>query len=438
MTQSLDLLFCSDTLSDFRFQISALEFGNPCTSGSFGTVYRGTINTNEEVYWTNLSDCINNPSNIHQVAVKVFKIDSGRAVEKYEKAMRRELKVWLRLSKHPTIVPLLGIAHAGLPLPVLISQWMPSGTLYTYLEQPINTITASNKVELVRGVADGLGYLHSENVVHGDLHPANVLVDGVGNPRLTDFGLATVVGDAELQLGMTTVTREFDVRWRAPEVIGVDPKDEPVRPNFKSDIYSFGGVMFFIVSGDIPWKEKKQPHIIIELSKRATPARPDNIFYDHWNLIQKCWSWNPDDRPEATEITCSDIHDDFTSQISALKLGNPCKSGSFATVYQFTIETSEGTKEVAVKVFKTDSGRAVEKYVRAMRRELNVWIRVSKHQNIVPLLGTADVESPCPALVSQWMPSGTLDTYLEKHGTITTLAKAHLVRGVADGLGYRS
>ncbi|KAG1802472.1 kinase-like domain-containing protein [Suillus subaureus] len=385
-----------DTLSDFRFQISALEFGNPCTSG--------TINTNEGT---------------KEVAVKVFKIDSGRAVEKYE-------KVWLRLSKHPTIVPLLGIAHVGLPLPVLISQWMPSGTLYTYLEQPINTITASNKVELVRGVADGLGYLHSENVVHGDLHPVssgNVLVDGVGNPRLTDFGLATVVGDAELQLGTTTVTREFDVRWRAPEVIGVDPKDEPVRPNFKSDIYSFGGVMFFIVSGDIPWKEKKQPHIIIEYRKER--------------LLLKCWSWNPDDRPEATEITCSDIHDDFTSQISALKLGNPCKSGSFATVYQFTIETSEGTKEVCLTTVPKLLNRSSDIH-QAMRRELNVWIRVSKHQNIVPLLGTADVESPCPALVSQWMPSGTLDTYLEKHGTITTLAKAHLVRGVADGLGYRS
>jgi hypothetical protein len=60
--------------------------------------------------------------------------------------MRRELKVWLRLSKHPTIVPLLGIAHVGSPFPALISQWMPSGTLYMYLEQ--GTISAFAKVEL--------------------------------------------------------------------------------------------------------------------------------------------------------------------------------------------------------------------------------------------------------------------------------------------------
>jgi serine/threonine protein kinase len=76
----------------------------------------------------------------------------------------------------------------------------------------------------------------------------NVLIDGSGNPRLTDFGLATVVGDAEFQLNTTTANRSFNPQWRAPEVIGVDPEAELVRPNFKSDVYSFGGIMFFVRS----------------------------------------------------------------------------------------------------------------------------------------------------------------------------------------------
>jgi serine/threonine protein kinase len=135
-----------------------------------------------------------------------------------------------------------------------------------------------------------------------------------------------------------------------------------------------------------------------------------------------------------------DIPNDFTSQLFALKSEDPgpCESGSFGTIYRRNINTSEGTTEVAVKVLNIDPGRAVEKYDKAMRREIKVWLRLSKHQTIVPLLGIAYVGFPLPVLVSKWMPSGTLYMYLEKQGTITDLAKADLARGVADGLRYRS
>ncbi|KAG1731477.1 kinase-like domain-containing protein [Suillus paluster] len=173
---------------------------------------------------------------------------------------RRELELWLRL-KHAAIVPLLGIANVDSPFPALVSQWMASGTLYMYFEQ--GTIALSSKVKLASpsltsrssilchqamGVANGLKYLHSKNVVHGDLHPANVLIDDSGNARLTDFGLATVAGGMELQLSASTVSRELDSRWGAPEVIRIEDDRCPERPNFKSDIYSFGSIMFFVRS----------------------------------------------------------------------------------------------------------------------------------------------------------------------------------------------
>ncbi|KAG2072303.1 kinase-like protein [Suillus decipiens] len=107
-----------------------------------------------------------------EVAVKIFRMgpQAGRAMEKINKGISRELKVWLRL-QHPTIVPLLGIANVpDSPFPALISEWMPFGTLYVYLETQ-GTISASTQIKLARGVANGLEYLHSQNVVHGDLHP---------------------------------------------------------------------------------------------------------------------------------------------------------------------------------------------------------------------------------------------------------------------------
>ncbi|KAJ8597347.1 hypothetical protein M405DRAFT_555311 [Rhizopogon salebrosus TDB-379] len=85
------------------------------------------------------------------------------------------------------------------------------------------------------------------------------------------------------------------------------------RPTFKSDIYSFGGIMFFIVSGDMPWKEKKSYQISIELSRRVAHARPENIFDDHWNLIEECWSWDRADRPDATTVLTNDCWSTYAS-----------------------------------------------------------------------------------------------------------------------------
>jgi len=72
------------------------------------------------------------------------------------------------------------------------------------------------------------------------------------------------------------------------------------------DLFPLGSSILIshqIVSGDAPWKEKKHSfQICIELSKQTTPARPDNMYDYHWDLIQKCWSWEPGDRPDATRV----------------------------------------------------------------------------------------------------------------------------------------
>ncbi|KAG1777042.1 kinase-like domain-containing protein [Suillus placidus] len=266
-----------------------LQGKSPCASGAFGSVYQCTIKSGEGTV---------------EVAVKIFSMapHAGRAKDKIDRGIRRELKVWVGL-RDSTIVPLLGFANVNeSSFPALVSEWMSSGTLYEYLEER-GTISASAKVTLAKGVADGLAYLHSNKVVHGDLHPGNVLIDSSGHPRLTDFGLATVAGDKELQWNSTTAGRNFNPRWRAPEVMGVGQSGSTVtRPNFKSDVYSFGSVMFFIVSGVIPWNGKTSQYIIIQLSKQATPARRDNILVGHWGFINRCWSWNPVDRPEAMGV----------------------------------------------------------------------------------------------------------------------------------------
>ena len=58
----------------------------------------------------------------------------------------------------------------------------------------------TNMLKLLMGVAEGLGYLHSQGIVHGDLRGANVLISEDGVPTLSDFGLAKFLEDVSRYL----------------------------------------------------------------------------------------------------------------------------------------------------------------------------------------------------------------------------------------------
>ncbi|KAJ8591200.1 hypothetical protein M405DRAFT_123569 [Rhizopogon salebrosus TDB-379] len=52
----------------------------------------------------------------------------------------------------------------------------------------------------------------------------------------------------------------------------------------------------------MPWQEKRYSQIIIELSRGVFPMRPGNMRDNRWNLVQECWSWDPEDRPGCAEV----------------------------------------------------------------------------------------------------------------------------------------
>lgn len=110
------------------------------------------------------------------------------------------------------------------------------------------------------GVAKGLDYLHSSNVVHGDLKgvrrslcifsdsysrrpvQSNIQVDAHGKPRLSDFGLATIARDTN-SLDTATEERDTTIRYSAPEIL-MDTE----RHCKESDVFAFGMVIIEVRS----------------------------------------------------------------------------------------------------------------------------------------------------------------------------------------------
>ncbi|KAG1808532.1 kinase-like domain-containing protein [Suillus variegatus] len=80
----------------------------------------------------------------------------------------RELTLWLKL-EHKNIVPLWGVADGFGSLPSLVSPWLENGALTGYLRRVHERLSYNEKFALLKDIAEGLQYLHSQSITHGDL-----------------------------------------------------------------------------------------------------------------------------------------------------------------------------------------------------------------------------------------------------------------------------
>lgn len=174
--------------------------------------------------------------------------------------------MWKHL-KHPNIVPLLGVTTDPFQL---ISEWVPSGDLPSYIGKdtgadrlglvgaPAVVLLCAYSYHKLSDVAEGLCYLHSRNMVHGDLKGVrglppshftimltpgqpNILVDDSGHARITDFGQAKVTQSLDT---IRSASRHGNTpRWAAPEILDEQP------PSREADVFSFAMVMIEVCRG---------------------------------------------------------------------------------------------------------------------------------------------------------------------------------------------
>eukprot|EP00927_Polykrikos_kofoidii_P065293 TRINITY_DN6106_c0_g1_i7.p1 TRINITY_DN6106_c0_g1~~TRINITY_DN6106_c0_g1_i7.p1 ORF type:complete len:247 (-),score=27.33 TRINITY_DN6106_c0_g1_i7:296-928(-) len=159
--------------------------------------------------------------------------------------------------------------------------------------------TLDERKQLISGIGYGLKYLHSRQpcIVHGDLKPANILVieGGAGTtdselrPKIIDFGLSRVLTQHARPLGGS-------VRWMAPEVyFGRES------PASSADVFSFGKVMFFIVTGIRPAACARRRVLPLDWPNENLLAgcfRP---------TVERCLDAVPGYRPSMCEIMTSEM-----------------------------------------------------------------------------------------------------------------------------------
>ncbi|KAF5326494.1 hypothetical protein D9611_000771 [Ephemerocybe angulata] len=198
------------------------EGDHAVTAGHFGEIWKGRFQGDP-------------------VCVKVVKVYARSDVDKLLKAFTREAILWSHLS-HENVLPFYGIHRlddiAGRMC--LISPWMENGNIGEYLLQN----PEAKRPVLASDVCSGLAYLHAQDIVHGDLKGANILVTRTGRACVADFGLS-IIAENEIMRWTSTAsaaTPGGTVRWQAPELF--NPEAEDTKSSKMSDVYALGCVFY--------------------------------------------------------------------------------------------------------------------------------------------------------------------------------------------------
>ncbi|QRV76146.1 Serine/threonine-protein kinase [Ceratobasidium sp. AG-Ba] len=247
------------------------------------------------------------------VAVKVphvtMKHMRGTERQEIERRLDRELKTWRNL-QHPNILPLLGtctdlgVFPFALPLPSMITEYCPLGTLADYLAAGEERI---DDLAMIHDIASAVVYMHERDpaVVHGDLKAENILISQNRTPRISDFGLSRAVKSSDVPTGYTTSTFHGSLRWMSPELHEPDENGRPPPFSIASDIWAFGMVILEIETHDIPWAHLvSDSAVMLGVMRGKTPPPPKNVIIlpALWTLMQDCWKQNPAERVSMQDL----------------------------------------------------------------------------------------------------------------------------------------
>src|SRR6476620_3136854 len=242
--------------------------------GGFGVVYR-----------------CSQPALDRTVAVKV--LTSDLEPDSLERFVREQVAMG-KLSGHPHIVTSFQAGPTATGRPYIVMQYHPHGSLETKIHAT-GPLGWADALHIGVKVAGALETAHRRGTLHRDVKPANILLTEYGEPQLTDFGIARIIGGFETADGAVTGSPAYT----AQEVLLGQP------PDVRSDVYSLASTLFCAGTGHAVFERRQGEQMVtqfLRITKHPMPnLRDSGLPTDVCAVIEQAMSRNVEDRPATAE-----------------------------------------------------------------------------------------------------------------------------------------
>ncbi|MDX2151471.1 MAG: serine/threonine-protein kinase [Bryobacteraceae bacterium] len=262
--------------------------------GGMGTVYRAQRVDQE-----------------YQSTVAIKLVQPGMDTDFILSRFRRERQTLARLN-HPNIARLLDGGTTAEGTPYIVLEFIDGVWITEYCRQ--HHLSVRECLRLFVTVCGAVDYAHRLFVIHRDIKPGNILVDGAGRPKLLDFGICKLLYADPLE-AESSLTRELGLMtpdYASPEQV----QGETIGP--VSDIYSLGAVLYEVLTGVRPHRVEKYTPLAVEAAichrdvPRASAAAKDRVRArelqgDLDNILARALEKSPERRYESAAVLADDL-----------------------------------------------------------------------------------------------------------------------------------